>query len=294
MNPLDLTGPEFLRLYALLAIAAVVAGVLLERLAEGAVGEAPVVSLPLAALDAAYLRGGFNAVAEATLATLIHRGAITVDDASDQLRVESRASAVPTGHQLEREVLDSFGRGGSLPAAAICDRAAGLAESLAEPLERHGLAFSPGQRRSLGLALCLPLIAVLALGVTKILVGLSRGRPVSILTFLCFATAAGAVAMFLARPIATPAGRAALRRVRDENEALRETSSRRTATLSPDDVAMAVGLFGLGAVADPSLLALRRQLHPPPSTDGGTSGCGSGSSCGSGCGGGGGCGGCGG
>jgi hypothetical protein len=108
--------------------------------------------------------------------------------------------------------------------------------------------------------------------------------------------------MFTTIPFATAAGRASLRRARSENEALRETASRRTANLSPDDVAMAVGLFGLAAVADPSIRALRRQLDAQEKRAGNTSSCGSGSSCGSssssscgsGCGGGGGCGGCGG
>jgi uncharacterized protein (TIGR04222 family) len=297
MNPLDLSGPDFLRVYALLAVAAVAAGFVLRRFAEGfSVPGAPD-SASLAAHEAAYLRGGLDGVAETTLAALIRRGAIASDDAGKGLVLASPAGAAASNNWLESRVLASFDSGASLPATVMRDSVAGAGVRLVEPLERQGLAFSEDQRRSLGLAFCLPMVALLVLGVAKIAVGLSRGRPVSILVVFCIATAIAALAMFGRRPIVTPGGRTALRRARAHNEALRETASRRTANLSPDDVAMAVGLFGLDAIADPSMHALRRQLHPPESSTAGTSSCGSsgsGSSCSSGCGGGGGCGGCGG
>lgn len=304
MNPLDLPGPDFLLLYALLAAAAVLAGLLLRRVAEGFVVTSAAPWSSLAAHEVAYLRGGLGAVAEATLATLIRRGTITADAANERLVLAPTAGAVASNNRLESDCLASLDRGASLPAAVMRDRVAAVAARLVEPLERQGLAFSEDRRRSLALVFCLPMAAVLALGVAKIGVGLGRGRPVSILVVFCVATAVAVFAMFRRRPVVTAAGRSALRRARAENEALRETASRRTANLSPDDVAMAVGLFGLEAVADSSMSALRRQLHPPAAA-GGTSSCGSGSSCssgssscgsgsGSGCGGGGGCGGCGG
>lgn len=305
MNPLDLPGPEFLVLYVLLAGAAVVVGFVLRRAIEGFPVPGAAVS-SLAAHEVAYLRGGLDAVADAALATLIRREAIAVDDTRQQLVLASPVPAVASKNWLEREFLASLNRGASLSAEVMRDRLAAIAVRLVEPLERQGLACSAGQRRFLGFVFCLPMAAVLALGIAKIGVGLARGRPVSILVFFCAATAFAVFAMFGRQPIVTAAGRAALRRARDENEALRETASRRTANLSPNDIAMAVGLFGLGAVADPSMQALRRQLHPPQtdagvasssgsdSSCGSGSNCGSGSSCGSGCGGGGGCGGCGG
>jgi uncharacterized protein (TIGR04222 family) len=302
MNPLDLSGPEFLGLYAKLAVAAIVAGFLLRRIVEGFGVAGAGVPSSLAAHEFAYLRGGFDAVAEATLATLIRRGAIAADDTSNRLVLASPAGAIASKNRLESDFLASLDREASLPARVMRDRVAALADRLFEPLEQRGFAFSAEQRRSLRLAFCLPMVAVLALGVAKVAVGLARSRPVSILVLFCILTAIGAVAMFARRPIATAAGRTALRRARAENEALRETAARRTANLSPDDVAMAVGLFGLEAVADPSMHALRRQLHAQEKRANGTSSCGSGSSCGSssgsscgsGCGGGGGCGGCGG
>jgi uncharacterized protein (TIGR04222 family) len=302
MNPLDMRGPEFLGLYAMLAAAAIVAGFLLRRRAEGAGAPDAGASSPLAAHEAAYLRGGFEAVAEATLATLIRRGAIATNDTSNRLVLAAPTGAIVSNNRLESDFLASLDREASLPAAVMRDRVASIAARLVQPLAQRGLAFSPEQRRSLGFVFCLPLVAVLGLGLAKIAVGLSRDRPVSILIFACITTAIVAFMMFTTIPFATAAGRASLRRARSENEALRETASRRTANLSPDDVAMAVGLFGLAAVADPSIRALRRQLDAQEKRAGNTSSCGSGSSCGSssssscgsGCGGGGGCGGCGG
>jgi uncharacterized protein (TIGR04222 family) len=302
MTPLDLPGPEFLGLYAMLAMAAIVAGFLLRRIVEGFAVPGAAVSSSLPAHDVAYLRGGLEAVAESILATLVRRGAITADDTSDRLVLAPSARAMASTNRLEWDFLASLDREASLPAAVMRDRVASIAARLVQPLAQRGLAFAPEQRWSLGFAFCLPLVAVLGLGLAKIAVGLARGRPVSILVFSCVATAVVAFVMFTRIPFATAAGRAALRRARGENEALRETASRVTANLSPDDVAMAVGLFGLTAVADPSLRALRRRLQQQEKNERGTSSCSSGSSCGSssssscgsGCGGGGGCGGCGG
>ena len=303
MNPLDLPGPEFLLLYVVLAVAAVPAGYLLRRVVEGFGSSNAMISSPLSAHDVAYLRGGAGAVAETTLAQLLRRGTITTDDTWERLVLATPAGGILPTTPLESEFLASLDSGAALPATVMRDRLEAIASRVAGPLERQGLALSAESRHTLGLVVCLPMLAVLALGFAKMLVGISRGRPVSILFFFCIATAIAAVAMSRRGPIVTPAGRAALRRARAQNEALRETASRRTANLSPDDVAMAAALFGLGAVADPSLLALHRQLQPPRREASGTSsGCGSGSgcgsssgsSCGSGCGGGGGCGGCGG
>jgi uncharacterized protein (TIGR04222 family) len=303
MNPLELRGPEFLLLYVGLAVAAIPAGYLLRRVAEGFGISDAVISSPLSAHDVAYLRGGVGAVAEATLAQLLRRGTIAVDDTGERLVLASPAGGRVSTTPLESEFLASLDAEASLPASVMRDRLEAIATRLAAHLERQGLAFSEAHQQSLGLVFCLPMLAVLALGIAKIGVGLSRGRPVGILVFFCIATAMAAVALSRQRSLVTAAGRAALRRARVQNEALRETASRRPANLSPDDVAMAAALFGLGAVADPSMLALHRQLQPPPRQVSGTSsGCGSGSSCGSssgsscgsGCGGGGGCGGCGG
>jgi len=314
MNPLELRGPEFLLLYALLAAAAIPAGYLLRRVAKGAGVSDLSVRAPLSAPEIAYLRGGVGAVAEATLATLLRRGTIAVDDTGERLVLASPAGGIASTSSLESEFLASLEPGASWPAGDMRDGVAAVAIRLAEPLERQGLAFSAEEQRSLGLVFCLPMLAVLVLGLAKIAVGLSRGRPVSILVVVCIATAMATVAMFRHRPIVTAAGRDALRRARVQNEALRETASRRTANLSPDDVALAAALFGLGAVADPSLQTLQRQLQPrrreadsgssSSHSSGSSSSCGSssgsscgsssGSSCGSGCGGGGGCGGCGG
>ena len=311
MNPLELRGPEFLFLYVVLAVAAIPAGYLLRRLAEGFGVSNAMISSPLSARDVAYLRGGVTAVAEATLAQLLRRGTITQDDTGEGLVLASPAGGRVSTTPLESEFLASLDPGASLPASVMRDRLEAMATRLAAPLERQGLAFSEEHQRSLGLVFCLPMLAVLGLGLAKIAVGLSRGRPVSILVFFCIATAMAAFGMSKQRSPVTAAGRDALRRARAQNEALRETASRRTANLSPDDVAMAAALFGLGAVADPALLGLQRQLHPPRREESGStwgwgsgSGCGtssgsscgssSGSSCGSGCGGGGGCGGCGG
>jgi len=155
-------------------------------------------------------------------------------------------------------------------------------------------------------------------GLTKVFLGVARDRPVGFLIALLILTLIVAVAFLGKRPFRSRRGDALLGRLRQDNAALEYAAGRSVHRLADSDLVLALGLFGLSALAAgplrhayTSLLAARLWARVPAwsswrspivlscgsscasfSGSGGGGGCGGGG-CGGGCGGGG-CGGCGG
>ena len=163
---------------------------------------------------------------------------------------------------------------------------------LRDPLKQMGLLMPVRQRL---VARWLPLLVALcapAFGAMKILVGISRGRPVLFLVILCIASVALAIWVFGRRVERSRLGERALARFRRRGLSL-QTASRAPGRLESDDLCLAVALFGLSAMAVGDLADLYITVIPPPAPDssgwgdGGGSGCGGGGCGGGGCGGGG-------
>lgn len=135
----------------------------------------------------------------------------------------------------------------------------------------------------------LPLLLVLLVplfGAVKILVGISRDKPVTILVLMCVISAGVAFRAFW--PIhRSRRGDRVLARLKEANGALQYHARSWTRDLAGDDLVLALGLFGMGVLADGPMWQLQTNLQRRAhSGDGGGGGCGGG-----GCGG---CGGCGG
>ncbi len=144
-------------------------------------------------------------------------------------------------------------------------------------------------------------VALLGLGMAKIVVGVSRDKPVGFLIMLCFILVLVAMQLFEGKSFRRPWGN----RTRFGDRALTVMRDRHQRPTSVDDhdpqLPMLIALFGVQILAGSSLTDLRTLLMPTPSSayadsgGGGDTGIGSGCSGGSSCGGGGGgCGGCGG
>lgn len=159
-----------------------------------------------------------------------------------------------------------------------------------------GLVLDAPAARSVAKASALPFWACFALGVTKVGVGLARGRPVGVLVALLVLTAFAAVALRWRPPLRTRLGDRVVAVLRRRHANLRGPRAGAGAR-GGADVALAVALFGGAALVANALPELRSALRYHPAYSASSSGDGSGSSCGasSSCGGGGGgCGGCGG
>jgi uncharacterized protein (TIGR04222 family) len=298
---LDLPGPEFLTLYAVLAVVALVASLVLRRALRGPGGRTgDGDALRLHPLEVACLAGGPRLAVNTAVASLFQRGLIRLSGDTrptlEPARPAGGAGDDAPLHPFETGILHLI-RHSPPQTIRTVHRAAPLHAVAGEPT-RAGLLLSGPARAAVGAASVVPLAAVLVLGLLKIGVGVARDRPVAFLVIFCVATLVAVVILLATTPRRTRAGDAALDRIRRQHAALRPTAFSAPGSLAPAEFALAVGLFGVGVLAaEPALADLRRAIVPP--NQGGTSSCG-GSSCSSGdgggssCGGGGGCGGCGG
>jgi uncharacterized membrane protein YgcG len=181
-----------------------------------------------------------------------------------------------------------------------------MTENFAQELRKEGLLVDETQSvKAILIPLAVAGIAIVVGGM-KIFIGISRERPVEYLELLSFVTMIVALVAFARKPMRSRYGDRVLEQLRDQYGHLRHVGHHNFA-VDPDSLVLAVGLFGMGALAGSELGYLTTALRTPPASSSGcnssTSGCGGGSSCGGGggdgggggCGGGGGgCGGCGG
>ena len=163
-------------------------------------------------------------------------------------------------------------------------------DRIEEDLGRQGLVPPKTARGRLQELCALAFFAVSGLGILKLIVAVGRGKSNIGFLLILLVVYTAAVLVLLLPPRRTAAGRRYLAWLQDSHKGLRDllASGRREGA---GEVALAAGIFGLGAL--PILADLNLALEPPPrrkeSGGGGESGCGSGDSGGGGssCGGGG-------
>jgi uncharacterized protein (TIGR04222 family) len=286
----DLRGPEFLALYVGLLAAGIVAALVVRHFLRGPTSHVDVPALRLEPLEVALLAEGDQHALKTALAGLAHRELITVETTTRKMRARGRPAGVARSEERLHTVMGDVGK--------TFEQIASVAGSVVEPARRRlqglGLLVADDERWKLRLTPVIVLGFVLAIGLFKINVGVERGRPVRNLTVLCWVTVAAIVVLVVKAPHRSRRGDAALRLLRSRNMGLRQTVVAKPSRVAPDDLSLAVALYGASVLQTGPLVALRDALRPPPSTDSssGSSSCSSGGGCGGGCGGGG-CGGCG-
>ncbi|WP_181776488.1 TIGR04222 domain-containing membrane protein [Amycolatopsis pittospori] len=303
-------GPTFLAIYAALIVLPLVIGLLwtiavkLGRKAPRAAVSGPQPTV----YELAYLAGGPDRVVDAAIAALVDRGTLRVSSSKKlQLAGPEPADAI------ERAVAKAAKPGHNSTTRGIRDRLrmSGPMQALAQNLEARGLVVAnraPQIRR----VVFFLYLAVLVLGVVRLIAGISADRPVGFLIpLLIAATFATLVARAVKNKRSGPRptsdgnrilGRANADLARERKRGIPNAPAMGGAAGGAmlGGAAVAVALGGLAFYPDEELSAA---LIPPPisggfgggsSGGGGGSTCSSGSSCGGGgssCGGGGGCGG---
>ncbi len=282
MNPYDLTGPEFLGLYLPVLVAALVLAPLLRCLLRAPGASAGNATFDLDWLETAYLAGGEKLAVEAAFARLVCDGVLAPRGSVP--RVRDKAKLADDAGALERAVLAGTGdpRANATLSAQTDDA---LAEVHAR-LERLGLVV-PADRRGLAtLAPQLLLVAAVAAGVVKLVIGLVRDRPVGFLV-LAIGVALALGWPLVGKPVvASRRGSRVLRTLSRTNAGLRLQARNAPSGLEPADAALAVALWGPAAFAEVIWAPGERERRGVGTDPGAT--------CGGGCGGGSGCGGCGG
>ena len=234
-------------------------------------------------------------VVNAAVAGLVQDGIVTLEPNKKHILRTSMVG--PMNHEIEAAIVDYANDVRGKPLVGVTTAAKAPIERLMYRLDSLGLLMTAEQASiAKGISLCVALIAP-ALGVIKIMVGLSRDRPVMYLACLCILSV---VVNFLVlfRPMhRSRYGDAVLKQMRHRYGYLGTLGHVKSA-VPGQDVAMAVSLFGMSAL-DGWPMAQHFVLVPREQGSSCISGCGGGgSTCGGGgggCGGGGGgCGGCGG
>ncbi|NBH07659.1 TIGR04222 domain-containing membrane protein, partial [Amycolatopsis sp. SID8362] len=188
-DPWGISGPDFVVLYiallgAVLLVRAVVSGVVGSRALRADTGR-PVPQPTVYQL--AFLAGGPDRAVDAAIAALVDRGQLRVNS----YKQVSQAGARPS-EPLEQAVYDMAQLSTTTTLRAYGRQSAAM-RALEEGLDQHGLLASAAakrQARTIGLLLQL---AVLALGLVRLLNGISLGRPVGILVFLVLVAAVLAI-----------------------------------------------------------------------------------------------------
>lgn len=183
-NVLDWRGPQFLGLFASLMVVAFVVSLLIvrrlrhPRAADGKAADD--LASGLSPYEAAYLIGGADRLAQAGVASLYRRGCVKT---AGKGRLKVSNSPSPEGEQVERDLYSAVRAGGGVRDLRA---AAGFTSSrYRKKLVGDGLLLSRSRRVYTQLVGAVPFLLLGLLGVSKILVGVTRGKPVGFLFGLC-------------------------------------------------------------------------------------------------------------
>jgi len=288
-NPFDWRGPDFLKFYALLFGVCFVLALWLRRKLRTPLATKPLNVPELDGYTTAYLNGGKVLAVNTAIANLTRQKTMRID-AKDR-NITSLVPEPNFEHDLEKAVYRAAESNSGSKIGGVREAAMPVMEGLMANLQARGLVVTDAQARKARWIPLLVVIPVIAVGIAKIFVGLSRGKPIGFLIGLCAVSLIASLIIFARRPLRSRRGDAVLKKMQERHVGARRLG-RGLGVISGAEFAGVVGLFGMSALAGTELDDLRKSLMPPGGDAGGC-----GSSCGGGCGGGGcggGCGGCGG
>jgi uncharacterized protein (TIGR04222 family) len=276
--PLDWTAGPFLMLYLALIVAVFIVN-RLWRLQLGGPAETPA-SDGLGTDEIAYLAGGPTRVLDVQIAGLLDSGHLELDEATKRLRVRRQDALSGLAAQVTRAVLVDGNP------ATLERRLRPVLEAPRKALVQRRLWLDDATRQRARWSLALLPALLCGFGIAKILVGLSRDKPVLFISLLT-----GVVALYTLVQLASPPTRS--RRGDLVLTRLNERHARAARAPVAGELQLAVALGGTAILAGTAHAAWHQTRHPPGSSDSSSSSSSSDSS-GDGDGGGSGCGGCGG
>jgi uncharacterized protein (TIGR04222 family) len=321
-----LSGPEFLLVYAIGLMVAIIGRFVARRLTIGGSSDGAMFAAGrLGHYEAAYLSGSARAAVDAAVVVLLHEGRIGYSGGRlIPMLATARSVRIAQGiyrevarpidqHPLELAVEHAVSAQHGMTLRHLRRTVRGATTNLAKPLYELGLVIRPRARALASTFSAVPLLVLLVAGTLRVIWGAQSGRPLAHLAILLTITL---VFAFYTLPIIfarrTSKGNAALEFLRQKNTALRITAVSAPQQLHAHEAALGFALFGsavlaggfaelscdiqqLGSAVDKDLHSREsrmRSWESGSSSCGGGGGCGS-ASCSAGCGGGG-CGGCGG
>lgn len=292
----DLNGPAFLAFYVVMLVIAAIWSFARARSAANRFDRAGYYPELTDPYETAYLAAGAPRVAQLAAARLIQSGHVEWKSGFTGKRLVFLNSKGGGYHRVEWKMLSAIEQKGigGLPVPAAYATVLPEMRALEVKLASLGLRPTEGERKKAGWSAALPLIALLAIGGIKLLVGITRDKPVGFLIILMIVTLILALVAVSSTRRLTPSGEELLAKLRSENRPRNDAPF--------EDVCWSLALMGPAVLAGiPAFSGIHQHLEKQmgaAASGGSSGGCGSSSSgCGggsSGCGGGGGCGGCGG
>lgn len=288
-SPFDYVGPDFLAFYGMLYVLCLGLAIA-ARYYLRLPGDGPKPTrIPMNADAAAYMAGGQQLVTNAAFASLVARNALALDPLTRALKVAGPLPTDATPMQQDAYAWVEAGGGSrSLLFGSSLDSAVMRIDA---DLKGAGLLVSEA---NVPVACAVPiLVAMVApvVGIAKIAVGLSRGRPVEFLIVLCVVSIVIAFAAFARRPFRSRYGDKVLAELRSSHDFLKQGPPG-TADAGDDMLMLSIALFGMGALLGAPFGYIVPVFQPPPGSPAMGSCSGSGGCSGGSCGGGSGCGGC--
>lgn len=280
-------GPAFLVLYVIALLAVTLLATVHRRFLFAGNRDAQVDSL--GPQQVAYLNGGDRLAVYASLGGLRSAGAI----GAGSFKTLQQTGPMPGGvTPLDTAVYNAAGRRVTSRALFTDEWVRSALDQLRDGLEAQGLVVGAASLKAARLW-AYAALAVLLLGIARLIDGLQNDRPVTFLVFALIAALLITIRLWRQRSGATRSARKGLTALRRRHDYLAPKQSPSYATYGATGAAMGVALYGGAALytMDPAFAA---EADIPRMTGGGGGDGGSSSSCGSSgssCGGGGGCGG---
>ncbi|HEY6402588.1 MAG TPA: TIGR04222 domain-containing membrane protein, partial [Blastocatellia bacterium] len=203
MNPFDLRGPEFLLFYFFFSLIVILAITILRHRREA--GPAPKIDLSDPYLIA-YLRGGENEALRLAVLSLVNRGILVMEGQFIRRADDSAGDTVK--NLVEHETLKKFSAPDKATSVFNDYNLKSALQSYRQKLEDAGLLPDAAASKARRLRFLIALMALLIVGLIKINIGLSLGRPVFLLVFMMIA--AVIIAAICSFPRLTVRGKAAL------------------------------------------------------------------------------------
>ena len=296
-NPFNWKGPEFLAFFGWLSVFFFGAAAFVRWKLREPSEPADEDFSNMDPYSMAFLNEGKVLAVNSAIVSLIDCKLLRADSSERRL---SQVAPLPENSLLLEKVVYSAARNGAM-ISDVREAAKPVVTAMMEQLQNHGLLVNDQQASRVKWQATLVALFPVLLGIIKIFVGLSRGKPVMFLVVGCVIVTVIALIAFMRRPHRSRRGDEVLNQLQDRYRNYGNLKWNYEG-LTPQQVAMGIGLFGMTALAGTAMADLQKTLRPPPSAGNGIGGCGS--SCGGGCGGGscgggggcggGGCGGCGG
>lgn len=302
---LDMNGPAFLTFYAVVLLGLTFWSVLRARKALDRHQDTRYFPELTDPYSLAYLSAGAGRVAQLVVVRLLELGEIEWIADGDQPRIARKSSKPnPQLVEFERWMLQIAGSQGSrgIPLQEAYQKILPYTRAFEVKLAALGLRPTERERAKASAAAAIPLFILLGLGILKIVVGISRDKPVGFLVLFLVITFV--ILLFVSRATGrlTTKGQEFLNQKRADYRKRRENFDRNQPA-GVEHVCLGFALIGAAALAEiEGFTEIYQHLDSKPCASGEASGGGCSSGCGSDTGGGGsdsgggdsGCGGCGG